>query len=181
MTLSSWCYLLGLVCVVLGGGAALAPAAVSRFYTALPRSRTAGYVLSAVAWAWAGYALWSMGLDFLEPFKRYIPLAVLVCIPLTWFWMENLLPCRAVGGLLTLFPYDLLHAARVHPSAGRLVVVSLAYLCIVAGMVLLLYPWKMRQATAWLAARPALFRLGGAAAALVGLALAALGASVLRG
>jgi hypothetical protein len=121
-----------------------------------------------------------MGLDILEPFKKFIPFAVLACIPLTWFWLDNLLPCRAIGGLLVLFPYELLHVARVHPSPWRLVVVTLAYLCIVKGMMLLLYPWKMRQAIVWLTQRPPLFRLAGALHALLGLFLIGLGATVLR-
>jgi hypothetical protein len=180
MSLSCWCYLLGLVCALLGGAAALAPASVSRVCNALPRSKAAGYVLSTIAWIWAGHALWIMGLDFLLPFKKYIPLAVLVCIPLTWFWLDNLLPCRALGGLFTLFPYELLHAARVHPSAWRLAVVTLAYVCIVWGMILLLYPWKLRQVIVWATARPALFRFLGALVVLFGLFLIGLGALVLR-
>ena len=180
MPLHCWCYLLGLICVLLGSSIALAPAPLARLYNALPRHAGAGRVLSAIAWAWAGYALWTMGLDFLEPFKKYIPFAVLVCIPLTWYWLDNLLPCRAIGGILVLFPYELLHVARVHPSPWRLVVVSLAYLCIVKGMILLLYPWKMRQAIVWFTQRPALFRLGGTINALLGFFLIALGATVLR-
>jgi hypothetical protein len=35
-------------------------------------------------------------------------------------------------------------------------------------MILLLYPWKMRQAIEWVTARPALFRLGGMINALLG-------------
>jgi Na+/glutamate symporter len=180
MPLHCWSYLLGLICLLTGAAIVAAPAPLSRFYNALPRSVTAGRVLSTIAWIWAGYALWSMQLDFLEPLKKFLPVAVLACIPLTWFWLDNLLACRAAGALLTLFPYELLHTARVHASPWRLVLVTLAYLCIVKGMILLLYPWKMRQATAWLTARPALFRLAGALNALLGLFLIGLGATVLR-
>ena len=180
MLLSSWCYLLGVVCVLLGGAAAAAPVPVSRVWAAFPRSKMAGYVLSTIAWIWAGYALWTMGIDFLQPFKKYIPFVVLVCVPLTWFWLDNLLPCRALGGLLTLFPYELLHVARVHASDWRLVVVTFAYVCIVWGMILLLYPWKQRQVITFLAARPAICRLFGAAGVLLGLVLIGLGAFVLR-
>ena len=179
MPLHCWCYLLGLICVLMGTTVAAAPAPLSRFYNALPRSAVAGYLLSTIAWLWAGYALWTMGLDLLEPFKKFLPVAVLVCIPLTWFWLDNLLTCRALGALLCLFPYELLHVARVHPSPWRLVVVTLAYLCIVKGMILLLYPWKLRQAIVWLTQRPALFRLAGALNALLGLLLIGLGATVL--
>lgn len=180
MSLSFWCYLLGLIGVLAGLSAAAVPAPFARALNALPRSTAAGYALSTVAWIWAGYALWNMNLDFLMPYRNLIPIAVLICVPLTWFWLDNLLPCRAIGGLLTLFPYELLHVARVHASPWRLAVVSFAYLCIVAGMVLLLYPWKLRQTIVGLTQRAALFRLAGVAAALVGVAFIALGATVLR-
>ena len=180
MSLSCWCYLLGVVCVLMGVAIAAAPVPLSRFYNALPRSAVAGYILSTIAWTWAGYALWTMNLDFLMPFQKFIPVAVLVCIPLTWLWLDNLLPCRAIGGILTLFPYGLLHVARVHDSPWRLVLVTLAYLCIVKGMILLLYPWKMRQAIVWITQRPSLFRLAGVLDALLGLFLVGLGATVLR-
>lgn len=180
MPLSCWCYLLGLICLLLGVTIAAVPGPLARFYNALPRSQIAGALISSIAWVWAGYALWTMELDLLVPFKKFLPIAVLVCIPLTWYWLDNLLTCRAFGGILVLFPYELLHAARVHPSPWRLVVVTLAYLCIVKGMILLLYPWKMRQAIVWITRRPALFRLAGALNALLGLFLIGLGATVLR-
>jgi len=164
----------------LGIPVAAAPGPLARFYNALPRSQAAAFIISAIAWVWAGYALWTMELDLLEPFKKFLPIAVLVCIPLTWYWLDNLLTCRAFGGILVLFPYELLHAARVHPSLWRLAVVALAYLCIVTGMILILYPWKMRQAIAWITRRPALFRLAGTLNALLGLFLIGLGATVLR-
>lgn len=180
MPLHCWSYLLGLICVLTGAAIAADPSRPSRFCNALPRSVIAGYALSAIAWLWAGYALWTMNIDFLMPFKKYIPFAVLACIPLTWFWLDNLLTCRAFGAILTLFPYELLHVARVHASPWRLVLVTLAYLCIVKGMILLLYPWKMRQALVWLTQSPARFRLAGVLDVLLGLFLIALGATVLR-
>ena len=180
MPLHCWCYLLGLLGLLAGASVALAPAPLARLARAFPRHAPTGYVLSTLAWLWAGLALWNMGLDILMPYQKFIPLLVLACIPLTWFWLDNLLPCRALGGLLVLFPYELLHAARVHPSAWRLVLVTLAYVCIVKGMALLLYPWRLRQAVVWLTERPALFRLSGALNAALGLGLIALGAAVLR-
>lgn len=180
MPLHCWCYLLGLICVLLGAANVFAPSPMSRLYNALPRSVLAGRILSTAAWTWAGYALVTMNLDFLMPFQKFLPIAVLACIPLTWFWLDNLLPCRAIGGLLCLFPYELLHAARVHPSPWRLVMVTLAYICIVKGMTLILYPWKMRQVIVWLTQRQPLFRLAGALHMLLGLLLIALGATALR-
>ena len=116
MNLGTWSSLLGAAFILAGASALAAPATLARGLAALPRHKVAGYLLSAIAWIWAGYALWNMGLDFLEPYKRFIPLAVLVCTPLSWVWLDNLLPCRAIGGILTLLPYELLHVARVHAS-----------------------------------------------------------------
>jgi hypothetical protein len=180
MSLSVWCYLLGVIFVLTGVAIAAASSPLARLFNAFPRSTAAGYALSTVAWIWAGYALWAMNLDFLQPFAKFIPIAVLVCIPLTWFWLDNLLPCRAFGGLLTLFPYELLHVARVHASPWRLVLIVFAYLCIVKGMILLLYPWKMRQVIVWFTQRPGVFRLAGIADVAFGLLLIGLGATVLR-
>lgn len=180
MSLQSWCYLLGLLCLLPGAAIVFAPAPMSRFWNALPRNKAAAYILSTVAWIWAGYALWMMGLDILMPFKKFIPIATLICIPLTWFWIDNLLSCRAIGGLLVLFPYELLHVARSHPSPWRLAAVVFAYICIVKGMILLLYPWKMRQAIVWITLRPVLFRVCGALNVLLGILFFVLGATALR-
>ena len=117
MSLHCWSYLLGIVCLLPGVSITAAPARMAAVYKALPRNKAAGYVLSAVAWIWAGVALMTMGLDLLAPFQKYIPFAVLACIPLTWLWLDNLLACRAIGAILTLFPYELLHVARVHASS----------------------------------------------------------------
>ena len=180
MSLSYWSYVLGLVCVSFGGVVLVRPSAASRVLNAFPRNTVSGWVLSIVAWSWAGYAVHMMDIDFINPYKYLLPFLVLACIPLTWFWMGNLLPCRAFGGILTLFPYGLLLVARSHPSAWRLVLVVFAYIAIVKGMVYLLYPWKMRQQIVWVTARPVLFRAVGAVDALLGLLLIALGATVFR-
>jgi len=180
MPLNCWSYLLGIICLLWGISITAAPARLAAIYKALPRNKAAGYILSAIAWIWAGVALMTMGLDLLMPFQKYIPFAILACIPLTWIWLDNLLTYRAIGAILTLFPYELLHVARVHSSPWRLVLVTLAYLCIVKGMIFLLYPWKMRQVIDWLNRHMTVFRLAGAAHALLGILLIALGATVLR-
>ena len=178
MLLSCWSYLLGLVFVLAGGFVLAKPDTAARALNALPRHTVAGYVLSVVAWIWAGYAVYSMDLDIINPYKGYLWVLVPACIALTWFWMGNLLPCRAIGGILMLFPYELLLVQRSHDSSWRLVLVVLAYVAIVKGMVFILYPWKMRQMIVWFTARPSLFRAVAAAEVLFGLLLIALGATV---
>jgi len=180
MTLSSWCYVLGCCLGVLGVSLLALPEKISRSLNALPRHQIAGYVLTAVAWIWAGYALWSMDLDLINPYKTYLPVIVAACIPLTCWWMENLLASRAIGAILTLFPYELLHTARAHQSPWRLVMVTFAYICIIKGMILLLYPWQMRRAIVFVTARPWLFKAMACAHIALGGLMIGLGATVLR-
>ena len=180
MTLSSWCTVLGCCLGVFGVSILAMPEKMSRALQALPRHQIAGYVLTAVAWIWAGYALWSMDLDLINPYKRYLPIIVAACIPLTCWWMENLLACRAIGAILTLFPYELLHAARFHQSPWRLVIVTFAYICIVKGMFLILYPWQLRRGIVFVTARPWLLRTFAVAHIGLALLMIALGASVLK-
>jgi uncharacterized protein YjeT (DUF2065 family) len=180
MSLPFWCYALGLVCLLFGGFALVRPSDASRVLNAFPRNKISGYVLSVIAWVWAGWAFSQMDIDFINPHKYLLPFLVLVCIPLTWFWMGNLLPCRALGGILTLFPHGLFLVTRSHPSQWRLVLVTLAYIAIVMGMMYLLYPWKMRKQIIWITARPTLFRAVGAIGAALGILMIALGATVFK-
>lgn len=180
MALSCWSYLLGILMAVCGAACLAAPAAVSKAFNAFPRSVWTGRILSLVAWAWSAYAVMQMGLDFLEPYKKFVPVIALVCVPLTWVILDNLLSCRAWGGILCLFPYELLHAARVHDSPWRLALVIFAYLCIVKGMVLLLYPWKQRQLIVWTTANASRFRAFGVLNLAVGIFFIALGATALK-
>ena len=180
MPLSCWSYLLGLICLLFGGFVLAKPEVAARALNALPRNAVAGFVLSTLAWVWAGYAVYCIDIDFLNPYKHVLLFALFACIPLTWFWMDNLLPCRALGGILTLFPYELLHAARHHPSPWRLALVVFAYAAIIKGMVFILYPWKMRQMIVWATKSPLLFRAFGAVEAVLGALFIALGATALR-
>jgi hypothetical protein len=178
MTLSHWSLLLGGVLGVLGVLFLAAQAPATSLARGFARDVWTGRLLATIAWLWSGWALYTMPLEMLAPFRRWIPLLVLAAIPLSWYWMADLLSCRALGGLLVLFPCPLLQAARNEPSDLRLVVVALTYLAIIAGMWLLLYPYYLRRWLAWSADRPGRMRLVGAASAALGGILLALGFGV---
>ena len=182
MSLSVWCFLLGVVLAASGIVVFAMPEAVAKGLKAFPRNVTAGRILSAIAWIWAVVAVIQMGLDFLSTstVQSAIILLGIACIPLTWYWLDNLLACRALGGIYTLFPYELLHVARIHPSPMRLVVVTFAYLVIVWGMILILYPWKLRQFLDWQVAVPGRMKLMAALRVALGVVLLVLGATALR-
>lgn len=181
MSLSVWSILFGLFFLVLGGFALARPQTASNLYHKFSRDVWTGRILSTIAWIWATVAVLQMGLDFLARFQMIIIFLGLISIPLSWFWLENLLPCRALGGLLNLIPYELLHVARVHPSPWRLALVILAYVMIVWGMVLILYPWKLRQLLDWMIEKSRRLQIVSIVEVAFGIFYVILGCSVLRG
>ena len=163
MTLQTWTLLLALLACLGGLPALLAPGPTSRALRGLCRNRWADIVLSTLALAWAGWLLYALPLEFLQPYRKYIPFVMLAAIPFTWYAMPDLLAARAIGGLLVLLPAPVLQVARVHPSAWRLVIVSLMYLYAVAGMTLIMAPYFLRDLLAWLAGNDTRLRICGAA------------------
>ena len=154
----------------------------SAFLRAFPRDAWAGRVLAAAAWAGAAWATWLMPLDFLAPVQQphvLIPLAALLAA-LTCWWMPDMLACRGVAGLLMLFPCPLFVAVRAHPSAWRLALVTYAYLAAIKGMVVMFSPYHMRRAMFFLADRPALQKVSGAACLVLGALFITLAYTALR-
>ena len=69
--------------------------------------------------------------------------------------MENLLSLRALSALFMLFPAELFPAVRLCDTSWRLALVVFAYVCAVIGMFGMFYPWHLRRALAWRAAKQA--------------------------
>jgi hypothetical protein len=172
--LHQWSLLLAVPALAGGLLAMLAPAPVARRLRALPRDRLAGRLLSAAALLWAGWIVHREPLEFLLPCRRFILPAAAAAVPLAWIATPELLSCRAIGGLLALLPAPVLLAARFHPSPWRLAVVTPMYLLAVAGMWLMMSPYRLRDAIGAVTRTPARLRLAGLAAALLGLFLATL-------
>jgi len=109
-----------------------------------PRSRTAAAVLTAVDLAWVAMIILRAPLGRFEFLKPYVIPAAIAAFAILFFFMDELLAPRALGGLLLLAGDPVLDAARWHPSQWRLVVVALVYLWVIAGMWLVLSPWRFR-------------------------------------
>ena len=150
---------------------AVSPEAAAGHLRRLPRNVWAGRLLSALALAWGGRMLYVMPFEFLQPYKGLILPAVPVIILLTWFCMDDFLAARSLGGLAVLVPTPLLTAVRANPSDWRLAMTLTAYALIVGGIVLLLSPYRLRDAIGCALKTPSRTRAVGAAAFLYGLAL----------
>lgn len=180
LQLWQWSLILGAGFVGWGLVALLAPAGAARLLARFPRDRWAGRALSVVALIWSGWLIYAMPLEFLMPYRRWVPWAILAAVPLTWAAMPDLLACRALGGLLCLLPAPVLQVARFHPSPWRLVVVVLMYGAAIKGMVLLMSPHYLRRVIDVVTRRPAWLRVAGAVALSIGVVLLLLGLGVFR-
>ena len=150
--------IMGLAC---GSFGLLLPVTTRKLLTRFPRNRVAGWVLTAVVLGWAFWLLYN------ATFLAGLPLlkkAVFIVAPVSYFliviFLDELLAARTFGGLLLLLPQLLLNATFPHnQSEWRFVLTSLAYLWVIAGIVLLLSPYYFRRAVELLAGNDARCRV----------------------
>jgi uncharacterized protein YjeT (DUF2065 family) len=102
------------------------------------------------------------------------PLAFVLIV----LFMDELLAARAFGGVLLLLGDPILDAIRWHDSPLRLVITSLTYVMVVAGMALVLSPYYFRTWAHAFAGSDGRCRLTGLASCLLGAGLVALGFAV---
>ena len=181
-----WFFVLGLPLALFGAFALVRPAAASRFLVAFPRHAPSGVVLCALGWLGTAYEVDTIGIEVFDRIVRRfwflqndVPgavwiLAVILTV-LTCLWMSNLLPIRGLAAIFMLFPAELFPAIRLCETPWRLTLVVFAYLCAMAGMLGMFYPWRIRQALAWLAAAPGRVAASGVVCLAVGALLLALG------
>jgi len=167
---------LGLFFVLVSLPALCAPAAFRAALLAFPRSRYPAWTLMALDLAWFGWLLYHEPLwpvfDLVRPWLVVIipVVIVLVCI-----FVDELLAARALGGLLLLLGSPILDAARWHPSAWRYLPIVLAYAWIIAGIVFVLTPFRLRRFFEFTTCTLIRSYVGGAARLAFGLLLLWLG------
>jgi hypothetical protein len=166
------------VAAMLGLPALLAPAWLRRQIVAFPRNIWAGRILTAIGVSWTACLLKDSSMAWFEPFKPWLYVAAPAAFFLIVLFMDELLAARALGGVLLLAASPVLDAARWHGSASRLVLVALVYVWVVAGMALMLGPYRFRRCMEFFIATSLRLRLLGAAALALGAVLAALGLTV---
>lgn len=169
---------LGLVIGVLNIPVVLWPAAVRRGSLAFPRSRNMAWFLTAMDLAWVAWIILHAPLGRFEWVKPYVYVAAPIAFLLLVNFMDELLAPRALGGFLLLLANPVLNAARWHESPLRLVMTVLAYLWVIAGMVLVLSPYYFRRVAQWALKTDARCRLLGLFRMLIGLGILVLGLTV---
>ena len=181
-----WFFILGIPLTAFGALALVRPNMVAQFLVRFPRHAPSGIVLCALGWLGTAYEVDTIGIEVFDRIVRRfwflsndVPGAVwiiaVVLTILTCLWMSNLLPIRGVAAIFMLFPAELVPAIRLCDTPWRLTLVVFAYLCATAGMFGMFYPWRIRQALAWLAAVPGRVAASGVVCLAVGALLLALG------
>ena len=156
--MTTWFFILGIPFTALGLFAVARPSTAAKALVAFPRSRKTAIALCALAWLGTAYELDTIGIEVFDRFLKAFPFQIWimasVLTALTCWWMPNLLPIRGLSAVFMLFPAEMFHVIRLEPTQWRLVLVVLAYICIIAGMFGMFYPWRIRQFFAWLSEKP---------------------------
>ena len=182
-----WFFVLGIPLASFGFLAIAKPDIIAKFLVRFPRNAPAGIALCALGWLGTAYEIDNIGIEVFDRIVRRfwflsnnVPGAVwilaIVLTVLTCLWMSNLLPIRGVAAIFMLFPAELFPAIRLCDTQWRLTLVVYAYLCAAAGMFAMFYPWRIRQAWAWIAECNCRVRAYGAFHAAYGVLFLVLGA-----
>lgn len=167
-----WFFALGIPLAAFGAFVLACPGAAAGALVRFPRHAPSGIVLCALGWLGTAYEVDTIGIEVFDRIVRRfwflssdVPGAVwilaAVLTVLTCLWMPNLLPIRGLAAIFMLFPAELFPAIRLCETPWRLALVVFAYLCAMAGMFGMFYPWRIRQVWAWIAeSRPRVLAYG---------------------
>ena len=165
--------LIGLLTAAPAIFALAAPASAEKWFKAFPRSVWPGRVIMALCVVWAVAWLVIMPFEFLKFLHPYLWIITPLFIAGTWFFMQDLLSCRAFGCLIALAATPMLSAAQWHPSLLRYVVIVYAYALAIFGMFYIALPYLVRDHITWTFAKPLRTRAVSAAFAAIGVLLLA--------
>lgn len=182
-----WSIILGAPLALCGAAFLLLAERSSSALRSFPRNRFAGAFLCAIAWFWTAYEIDALGIEVIDRIVQrlwFLPSAIpgavwiwaLILTFFTCWWMENLLPIRAMCAFAMLFPGDMFPAIRLCGTSWRIALVLFAYAVCIAGMWGMFYPWRIRQFMAWIADDARRVRTSGAILAALGAFFLALGA-----
>lgn len=114
-----------------------------------PRCPLAGKILTAIATAWALWLIATIDLGEFSGLRRILVILIPVAGILTIQFVDEFLAVRALGFLALLAAEPLLEAAFLQPQSSRLLLVTLAYVWIVAGLFWVGMPYLLRDQIAW--------------------------------
>ncbi|MEP7015583.1 MAG: hypothetical protein ABI925_09095 [Verrucomicrobiota bacterium] len=114
-----------------------------------PRSRLAGVILLTLGLVWSLWLLSTMEMGEFSNFRKPLLIILPVGYILVLRFVDEFLAVRALGILCLLAAEPLLDAAFLRHESSRLLVTTLAYLLIVAGLFWASIPYLLRDQINW--------------------------------
>lgn len=156
------------------------PEAYGQALRRFPRSTPVGYLLMCIGTAWFLANLSQESISDFAPFKPFLyALFAMVGLGACMF-VKDLLPVRALAVVFLLLGKLMVDSARWIDSEWRLVIVTWAYILVVAGIWFTISPWRLRDLIDWSTASQSRIRMFSAARVGFGLLVVILGLTVFR-
>lgn len=181
MKLSWLAVILGLVFAVPQLYGLLRPAAAGRAARRFPRSEPWGYALMLLGTAWFLYYLYDEKISDFEVYKPYL-LAGFAAVGIgTCFYVRDFLAVRGLAIVMLLLAKVMVDTARWAETDWRLVIVTWAYVLVVAGIWFTVSPWRLRDLIEWATRSEGRIRLFSAVRLAFCLFVVVLGLTAFRG
>ncbi|HEY5893261.1 MAG TPA: hypothetical protein VIT91_08530 [Chthoniobacterales bacterium] len=177
MDLRTTGFITGAVLLVVHVLALISGPTVVRALKDFPRSRPAGIGLLTVAALWAFLLIRFMDLGEFSHLRPILSVVIPAAYVLTLFFVDEFLAVRALGMVILLVACVLLDSAFLKPEVSRLVLVTLAYVWIVAALFWIGKPYLLRDQIEWVTAKTGRFQLATVLGAAYGAALLFLAAT----
>lgn len=158
LTLQAVGIVVGVALIVLHVVALLRQERILPWLSTVPRSQNVGTVFLTIGFLWAWVVATSMDLGEFGQVRWLAQFALPVFYVGMLFVANDYLGARAVGIVLLLAACPVLDAAFLKPPQTRLLLSTLAYAWIVAGLFWVGMPFTMRNQIAWVQAKPSRYR-----------------------
>src|ERR1051326_840717 len=145
-----------------------------------PRSEPWGYALMLLGTAWFLWNLQQENISDFAAYKKSMLIGFAAVGVATCIYVRDFLAVRGLAIVYLLLAKLMVDTARWEDTEWRLVIVSWAYLLVIAGMWLTVSPWRLRDFLNWGTATEQRVRLGCGVRLMFGLFVVVLALAVFR-
>lgn len=167
--------LFGVLTVAGGVVGILRPELIKRFAELFPRSSVPAWVFTALCCFLGAKEASAMNMGAVDVIKPYIPFIAVGVFAASVLYMKELLAPRALGGFLCLIAVPITRTASMSGAPFFQVLVTIMYLLVIYGIILLMSPWYFRKFYQPFVDNEGLFKAAAFGKTAVGLLLLVLG------
>jgi len=171
-SLFTFTVLAGLVFLAIGLPFLISPKKTEPLARAYPRHRITGIVTMLIGGGWFLWKISQLGQADFGDYKNLLMILFAAVLIGSIFYVRDFLAVRGVAIITLLAANTGLKAAfGLYDIPERLVLVTVLYLCIVAGLIYGTIPYKGRDTVNWLYAKHVRVRMAGSVCTFVGIIL----------